>query len=519
VLGSTLIGGLGLSPAGKIYLDPSGGGGFIFTADPLITLFGQGPSGTLALGLHAGSPSGLVVLGGSAGWSQKFGPPKDPWIIGMNLRYDGAQDTWTAEGEAEMPKILPHVKVSAAARSGVIDRVGVTVEPGGKGVALGDTGFFFDSFSGEVAGLAKPPIKLTLGVTGGWGPMIPVVEKRPLSLEKAEVSVATDYSGEVKGKVGIVDRRVAGGDLDVSMHLQPFSASGQLNADVALLGTGYFAREAIAMTSTHFTASGGADFRVAGHRMTGANAIISDEGTGASGKACGVCPTVGVGIRWRNVLKFPPEPEWIGADIQRYRTVAAAAATSKPSQRTIDVARGTAVLAVYGDAKGTQAADLELLAPGGRRISLGHAGSLASVVRTADGRLAITVLQPAPGRWRLVQTAGAAVRVAKVPPLGTIVAGVPRPLGTKARPLPLHRIVVLSWRVIGHLPANAVASVQRAAAGAQGGVTIATTTARRGRLGIHTSLLAAGANRLSVILSSAGVPFRRINVAGTVYRR
>ena len=519
-LGSALMGGLGLSPLGKYYIDPADGGGVVFDASPLIKLFGQGPVGSLALGLHASSPSSFRVLGGSAGWKARFGPPRDPWELAMNLQYTGAEDTWTGEGEVKLPKVLPDVNASAVLRSGTIDSVGVGIKAGGAGVPLGSTGFFFDTFSGAVSGLASGPVKVTLGVTGGWGKQIPVVGKRPLSLEQAEVSVAQDYSGSVKSRIGIVDRRLAGGDLDVSMHLDPFRANGKMNADVALLGTGYFLRGAMDMTSEHFTATGDADFKVGRQRMQGTSAIISDEGTGASGKACRVCPTVGIGIRWRNVLKFPPKPEWIGAGIERYRTTfAAAAAAAGRTQRSIRVGRGTAVLAVYGDPSGTTPSDLELVAPGGREISLGHAGPLASVVRTDDGRMAITVLQPRAGTWRVVRNAGAVAEVQRVPPLGTIVARAAGPLGTRKRPLNAKRVVQVHWRIAGRLPAKAKVTLQGAGSSGGAGVAITSASARGTSLRIKASALRKGVNRLSLILSADGVPFRRIAVPGTVYRQ
>lgn len=538
-LGSLLIGGVGLAPGDKYYIDPADGGGLVFTARPLFELLGQGPRGPLAIGLHSEPRSAFQLLGGTAGWSAKVGPPKDPWGLNMTLQYTGVDDAWRGEGDFSFPKLLGGgAKVSATLRSRKVDAVGVTIKAGQTGVPLGNSGFFFDSFAGEVSGLAVAPLKLALGVTGGWGAKIPRLGKRPLALEKARVSVGTDYSASVKGSIGLVDRRLAGGDLDVSAKLEPaFSASGRLNADVALLGTGYYVRGAVDLTSEHFTAAGGAELRVGGQLMRGASAIVSDEGSGATGTACLFggrgCQTVGVGIRWRNAFKFPPEPEYIGADVERYRTVSASAigarlkqrgvvgesAAATPERRSLRVAPRTTVLAVYGDPKGKTPADIELIAPGGRKLSLGHAGPRASVVRTDDDRVAFTVLHPRPGTWHIIQKAGATVRVQRVPPLGTIVAPSPTPRGTRKLPLKANRVVRLRWRISGDLPAKATVAVQRAATGGRGGVTIAEASARRRTLSIKASRLRKGINHLSLIINAEGVPFRRIAVPSTIYRR
>ncbi|MCW2986131.1 MAG: squalene cyclase, partial [Conexibacter sp.] len=360
-LSAVTIGGIGLAPGGKTYIDPADGGGLVIASKPLFDLLGQGPSGSLSVGLHASTPAPWQLLGGSAGWELPIGR----WGVKASLQYTGAEDSWKVSGKGTFPGVIDRpagdvsgIELSGTLTKGKIDAIGIKASVAG--IPLGSTGFFFDSFSGEVSGMAVAPLKLKLGVTGGWGAKLPVIGKRPINLEKADVSVATDYSGSIKGTVGLVDRRLAGGDLDVSMTLDPFRASGRLNADVALLGTGFYARSAVDMTSKHYTATGGAEFKVAGHTMQGGHAILSDEGAGASGKACGICPTVGVGIRWKDAFSFPPTPEWIGADIERYRTVKASAAAGKRRTRTVTVAPGTAVLAVYATPSRGATADVEL---------------------------------------------------------------------------------------------------------------------------------------------------------------
>ncbi|MBB4661270.1 vWA domain-containing protein [Conexibacter arvalis] len=511
---SFAVGKIGLSPFAALYVDPADGGGVVAVANPLFKLRGVGPTGTLAIGLHARSATAYRVLGGSAGWSLKVGE----WGIGASLQYDGGEDVWKLEGEADLPGAIGGAKVSGSLRKGEIDAIGIAAKAGDTGVPLGATGFFFDSFSGELAGLAGKTQRLKLGVTGGYGPKIPVVKKRPIALEKADVTVRTDLSGAIDGRIGLVDRRLAGGDLDVSMRMRPsFSASGRLNADVSLLGTGFFARTAIDMTSRHFTATGGAELRVAGRRAQGASAIVSDEGAGASGKPCAICPTVGVGIRWRDALKFPPQPEWIGADIERYRTTRAAAAAGRRG-RVLRVAPGTAVLAVYGSAARGGEADVELVAPGGRRYRLGRrSGPFAQVVRAPDGRIAFTVLRPKPGRWRLLSGAATTVEAQRVPRIGTVRALRATPRSGRRDRLRRGRVRV-RWRVDGRLPRGARVAVQRAK-GRGGGVTVATAAVRRRTVTFKVRRLRRGANRLSLVVSAKGVPFRRVAVPGVVYRR
>jgi hypothetical protein len=513
-LSSLLVGGVGLAPGGKTYVDPADGGGFVLATKPLYDLLGLPPSGSLAVGLHASGPSAYRLLGGSAGWDAAVGR----WGLKAGLQYTGADDTWKVEGEGKFPGVLSGVQLSGALKAGKVDAIGIKASVA-HGVPLGSTGFFFDSFSGEVAGLSKPPQKLTLGVTGGYGPKIPVVDKRSINLEQADVSIATDYSGTIKGRVGLVDRRLAGGDLDVSLKLEPFRASGKLNADIALLGTGFYARTAIDMTSKHYTATGGADFRVAGRSMQGATSIISDEGAGASGKACGICPVVGVGIRWRDAFNFPPKPEWIGADIQRYRTVGASSSAARRTTRSLRVAPGTAVLAIYATPRGGAAVDVELRGPGGRRVARGHPGPLASVVRTDDGRLAFTILRPRPGRWKIVSGRGASIESQRVPAVGTVGRAGVRPRGTKRKPLRKKGTLTVRWASLGRVPANAKVAVQASAKVKGGGVKLATVSAGRHRARIRLSRLPAGANRLSLVLSVRGVPFRRVAVPGVVYKR
>ena len=513
-----IVGGVGLTFGGKTYVDPADGGGLVVAAKPLYDLLQQGPSGSLALGVQAASPSAYRVLGGSAGWELKLGKLQR-WGLKANLEYTGADDTWKLEGEGQFPGVLEGVEVSGALRKGKVDAVGLKASVRA-GVPLGSTGFFFDSFSGEIAGLAVAPLKLTLGVTGGYGPKIPVIDKRPINLEKADVSIASDYTGTIKGTVGLVDRRLAGGDLDISLALDPFHASGKLNADVALLGTGFYARTGIDMTSKHYTATGGADVKVAGHSMSGGHAIISDEGAGASGKACGICPTVGVGIRWKNAFAFPPKPEWIGADIERYRTVKASSAASRRQRaRVLKVAAGTAVLAVYATpSRVGGAADVELRGPGGRVVRLGRPGRLASVVRADDGRVAFTILQPRAGRWKLLIGAGAAVETARVPALGNVRAGAVKPRGTKRKPLRKGSVLV-RWGVAGRLPAGAKVAVQAGSSPRSGGTRLGIVSARAHRLRIPLKRLPAGASRLSLIVTVRGIPVRRVSVPGLIYRR
>jgi hypothetical protein len=519
-LGAVTIGRIGLAPGGKVYIDPADGGGLVIASKPLFDLLGQVPSGSLSVGLHASTPTAWQMLGGSAGWEIPIGR----WGLKASLQYTGADDSWKLSGKGTFPGVIDRpagdvsgIELSGTLTKGKVDAVGIkaSVAP----IQLGSTGFFFDTFSGEVSGIAVPPLKLKLGVTGGWGTPLPVIKKRPINLEKADVTIATDYSGSIKGTVGLVDRRLAGGDLDVSLKLDPFRASGKLNADVALLGTGFYARSAIDMTSKHYTATGGADFKVAGHTMEGGHAILSDEGAGASGKACGICPTVGVGIRWKDAFAFPPKPEWIGADIERYRTVkASSAAVGKRRTRKLTVAPGTAVLAVYATPSRGATADVELRGPDGRSVRLGHPGPLASVDRTDDGRLAFTILRPKAGRWRILTGPGAAVEAQRVPALGTVRHGSARPRGTKRKPLRKGTVVV-RWKVSGRLPAGAKVALQGATATGRAGTTLATVTARRHVVRVPVKRLSAGANRLSLVVSVHGVPFARVAVPGVVYRR
>jgi hypothetical protein len=300
--------------------------------------------------------------------------------------------------------------------------------------------------------------------------------------------------------------------------MEPFHATGRLNADVALLGTGFYARTAIDMTSKHYTATGGADFRVAGHSMQGATSIISDEGAGASGKACGICPIVGVGIRWRDAFTFPPTPEWIGADIERYRTVGASSAAARRT-RSLTVAPGTAVLAIYATPRGRAAADVELRGPGGRRVALGHPGSLASVVRTDDGRVGFTILRPRAGRWKILTRRGTSVESQRVPAIGTVGHGSVRPRGTKRKPLRTKGTLTVGWKVLGRVPANAKVSVQASVKAKGGGVKLATASVGRHRVRVPFGRLPTGSNHLSLVLSVHGIPFRRVALAGVVYKR
>jgi hypothetical protein len=101
-LSSLLVGGVGLMPGGKTYLDPADGGGVVFAAKPLYDLLGQVPLGSMAVGVHAATPSAWQVLGGTAGWDVPLGP----WSVKANLRYTGADDTWKAEGEGKLPGVF-----------------------------------------------------------------------------------------------------------------------------------------------------------------------------------------------------------------------------------------------------------------------------------------------------------------------------------------------------------------------------------------------------------------------------
>jgi hypothetical protein len=510
-------GGVSLTPGGRLYVDPADGGGFVIDGNPLFDLLEHGPTGTFAFGVHATSSSAIQVLGGSAGFDVPIGTKG--WGARAGLEYNGADDTWKLEGGASFPGAFGGLDVDGVLKAGRIDEIGVKASAGETGIPLGDTGFFFDSISGSVSGLAAPPIKVKVGVTGGWGPKIPGLSRRPLSLDRADVTVGTDLTGAIDGQVGLVDRRIAGGDLDVSMALSPFHASGKLDADVGLLGTGFSVDGGIDMTSRHFTASGGAAFKVAGHRMEGANALISDAGAGASGKACGICPTVGAGIRWENAFQFPPQPEWIGGDIERYRTVKASSAAARKRTTTIRVAAGTAVLAIYATPKaGTSASAVELRGPGGRRVRLGHPGPLASVEQAPDGRVGFTVLSPRAGTWRVISDGRTSLTSARVPPLGTVAGGHAAPRGTRRRPLKKGTLVV-RWRVSGRLPGGAKVALQTAPAGGRGGVTLASAKAGTHVIRVAVKRLPAGANRLSLVASVHGVPFQRVAVPGVAYKK
>lgn len=494
------LGSIGLTPGTAAYLDPADGGGIVFTARPLLDLFGVRPNGELALGAHANA--GYRVLGGKASYS---GLKVFNGEVTGSLAYEGASNAWKLEGEAKLPNLF-----GAGASATIIDRRidAVSVKAKTPGTPLGTTGIILDTFAGAISGLTKRTKTLKLSTSGGYGPKLPApIDRFLLRLEEASVSLATDLSGELASTVSIVDRRLAGGDMKLKVGLRPaFRASGTLNLDVSLLGTGWAGGYGMAMDARHFTGSGRVQFRVAGQTVQGAGALVSDAGVGATARLCVIgCKDVGAGIRWRDVASFPPNPEWIGADIERFRTIARRQSGVTLTGGTFRVRGGDALVALSGTGA------VQLVGPDGVVRTLDSPGANANAERAPDGRWALNVAAPAGGDWKVASTGS--LRAAHVPSLGTVRPRRVRPRTSRRSRLGRRRLVV-RWRPRS-LPRGTRVKVLRSGTAR----VLGTAPARRRRLVIPRKRLRRGRTRVALVVTTRrGIPFRRVRVPGTVWR-
>lgn len=526
---SLALAGAGLLPRENAYLDKAEGGGIVFAAQPSFDLLRWPLTGSFAIGAHAGALTAIRVLGGSAGWN---GLKVRNWKLTADVAYLRERDQWTVKGNAEFPDVFKKVAgigISGALRKGKIDELGVEAKT--TGIPLGSSGFVLDKFTGKLAGLAGGPgnpIRITIGTAGGW-PAIAALNipklgaKRILNLDSAEVSVATDLSGEIKGSISLVDPRLAKGDLRFAMALDPFKASGSLSAGVVkVLGTGWDLRTQTDMTSRNFTGTGEARFKLVGRTVGRAAGILSDAGTGVTGLLClpfQGCNVVGVGIRWADAAHLPPRPEFIGADINRYRTVKASAARTGGATR-IPVGAGNVLLAVSANSpRGIE--NLELVSPSGKRHSLASAGSLANAERAPDGREAIIIVgAPERGPWTVRAKGKGPVQteVQRVPALRRLRVRSLKPATTRRRRLG-RRMLEIRWSPRG-LPKGARVQVLTSNRAGRTGRPIAAAAASssRGTLKLRASKLTRGANHLALIVLARKIPYQTVLVKRPVWR-
>lgn len=537
----TVIGGLTMNFLGSTgeYLDPADGGGLIFSVRPSFDLgafINMQPVGSFALGVHAGASSSMRLLGGSLGWNGiTLG---GGWKIGLlKLEYQSGEDVWAFTGGAEFPFIasVGGIEVSGSLRAGALDALGIKLKT--KGIPLGQTGIVLDTFGGSLKGLSDGPgnpLIISALTGGGWTPTgAPDPFNWILHIKDVTLTINTAGSGTLSGGVAILDGegRLAKGTISFTIAISPFLASGAMNIDIHAVALGLSFAATATMNSQHFTGTGNVSGQLVGIDVASAGGILSDAGAGATTRLCipwwrppwHKCWNVGYGLRWANVASFPPDVDFIGGDLEQYRTVSASAARSgaraAAQERRFSVEDGRPLLYVTARATSRHTA-FELVGPNGARYRLGaKRRDLYTEVR-ADGAVsAIVVYGPRPGIWRLrgLDLRKANVAVQEVASLGRLKPGRLSPRGSAKQPLRRSRVkrVTVTWSGRG-LPRGTRVDVYVSSSKRAPGTRVARDLRATGARRVVLRAFKAKTNWVSLVARSEGIAFQRVTFGAPV---
>jgi hypothetical protein len=520
-LGTLRVGGLpfSLPSSGNIslYLDSSQGGGLVGAGSVSLPILGDlNPSGSLSLGLYAGSHNPVVALGGGVQLGDVDLAPG--WkFLGLKLSYQEPTDTWTASGGLQAP--IGSLQASGSLLGGKLNSLNVDI--GGQNVPLGDSGFFFTDFGGGFDGLAKGPLSISASTAGFWGAPDSPVE--PFYLDNVSLTVSLAGSVSLDGAVSMIlkDDSPLSGELHLKIGLKPFSAVGSASLKGSLPGVELEAQGGAGFTTKHFTATEGGTVKMYGLEGKG-EVVVSDKGLGASGTFCGpfhaYCQTLAFAGSWKQLAKFDL-PAVLGADPSKLITVpgvTARAAAEASAKIHVPAHRRLLLIAVTGTSTAT---GLELRSPSGAKYAPGH--SARSVVFSAQPQfnlVTISVDAPAGGTWSLEGAAKPEqVAAETVGQLELISASRLSGGGSRSHPLKTNASVALSWRSSG-LPAGVRLTLTRRSTPHEEGVTIARGLGASGTYRVPVSKLAPGRNYLALSATVNGVPFQQVTPAGQIWR-
>jgi hypothetical protein len=506
-----------LSGSATMYLDSDSGGGLIGAGSITLPMLGKvESSGSLALGLYAGTPTPAVVLGGAA----HFGAVElgKGWKFeGLELSYQASSDTWTASGGLAVP--IGSLHASGSLVKGQLDSLQVSI--GGQDVPLGDSGFFFTGFGGGFSGLVNGPLKIDASTAGFWG--VPKAPVEPFYLDYVAVTVNFAGSVSLDGAVSLAfkDNSPIHGKLDLQLSIHPFSATGSATIEGDLPGVSLKARGGAGFTTKHFTASEGGSVSMFGLSGTG-EVIVSDKGLGASGTVCApfhvVCKSMAMAGTWQQIGKLDI-PAIVGGEPAKLITVSGVAAAGQSSTVTVPAGRSLLFVSV-SDSAG--APEVRLRAPGGATYD--SSGSSRRVLFTRQpqfGLVTIAVADPRPGRWTVSngphEQAPLQVSGQTLGSLTLVHAAAIAPGSSSRHELGAHAQVLLRW-TSDHLPAGVRVSIVRRSAPHQVGVGLVGNLGANGRLLLPVSKLAPGRNYFTLAATLNGVPFQEINFPGQAWR-
>jgi hypothetical protein len=526
------VGGLEVNlPEGSsltMYLDASQGGGIVTSGTVTLPVIGdhETPSAA-ALGFYAGTQKPVQFLGGRLELGKvKLAPG---WAFdALSLSYQSATDTWTASGGLTAP--IGSLDASGSLIGGRLDSIGVSI--GGAALPLGDSGFFFTDLGGAVSGLAKPPLKLSASTGGVWGD--PKSDFNPIYLDN--VTLTVDLSGAVSldGKVSLItkDDSPATGQVDLSVRLSPFSATGKLSTSVDLSPLAKLSYDAgVGFTAHAFTAEGTGKLQM--HLLDGSGQeVISSSGIGATGTLCAgvaflrVCQTLGFAAKWAQLAglihgNLGVLGQIVGGDPQSLVTVhATAAAASQPA--SIHVPTGRTLLFLDVTSPSVPPA-LQLIAPNGASYTTSAAdGRLLVSTDPALNLTSVTVLRPRPGVWRIEGAGDAAglplqVHAETIHPVQALHGSGGR-AGSRRHGLGAKGRVTVRWRSSGLPPRTSITILRSTRRGSiVGALRLRSGLPSRGSMTINARRLRPGANWLILVAKLNGVPFSQVDLAGPVW--
>lgn len=384
----------------KLLLDQRDGGGVIFSAAVKLPLGGERTSATtIAAGVHARSPAAVRLLGGSVAFSPIA--LANGWGFSeLKLSYAEATDTWTASGGFIAPAFGFDAQGSLV--GGQLNSIGMSIS---RDVPLGPSGFILSKVGGSLDGIAVPPLKITATASGRWGSVPGVNGVGLINLNDVALTLNLSGSVSLSGNVDFIkNNSPVKGTIALKFALNPFYAAGKLNAE-AMLGLIEQKFDAgIAMSSSAFTATGGASGKLTGLPIRSGRAVVSDRGLGVTADLCigafGRCAktiTVGAGMNWSEY----PRPRLIGSDIQQFATIRLRAGATAGRQ-IIRVPAGRPLLIVDASGPEGTTTPLTLRSPEGKTYRTGgRRPDQATVIEPQTGYTSLTVISPEPGRWVL----------------------------------------------------------------------------------------------------------------------
>lgn len=524
-LGTLSVAGLPLAMPSDgsltMYLDEAEGGGLVGAASASLSTLGKGfvSSGSLSVGVFAGSNSPAVVLGGSASFGEiDLG---GGWKFdGLQLSYQQPTATWSVSGGFAAP--IGSLDASGSVVAGHLESLGVTV--GGLEVPLGESGFFLSEFSGSASGLAKGPLKLTAGTGGFWGaPRAPI---EPFYLDKASLTIDFGGSVAIDGAVNFIlkDKSPVHGDVHLELGLSPFRASGKVSLSGELPGVSLKASGAAGFTTKHFTAIASGSLSAFSVFSGKGEVIASDAGLGGDGTLCAkalflhTCKTLAFAGSWNEVSKFDL-PKMIGGQPQKLITVPGVASLAHPFAVRMRSGETLLLLGVRG---GRGAPAVVVRAPDGHVYRKPSSGVSFMRQRRFDLTI-VAVFDPAPGLWHVLPGRGVHGRFSgsaeTVGSLGRIATRPASPTGSKRKPLSSRAHVSLRW-LASRLPRSVRVKVVDEATirGHKATITLAENRRASGRIAVPIRRLAGGRNRLALIASEHGVAFEHVAFAGSVWK-